>query len=103
MYGYDGFMQNRMTVPDGSTRQRKNHQVDGYMTGTNLLKTFVRAKPSTLSEKSVEDEYLLITPTVTYPLLSSVDGAHKSALRSLVSLKRFAGKLRRRKGLGLSW
>ncbi|XP_050258352.1 uncharacterized protein LOC126703435 [Quercus robur] len=37
MYGYDGFMQNRMTVPDGSTRQRKNHQVDGYMTGTNLL------------------------------------------------------------------
>ena len=35
-------------------------------------KSFVRAKPSTLSEHSVEDKYLPITPTVTYPLLSVV-------------------------------
>ena len=32
-----GFIQNRMTVPDESTRQRKIHRVDGYMMGTNLL------------------------------------------------------------------
>ena len=133
-YGYDGFMQNRTTVPDGSTRHRKNHQVDGYMTGTNLLVrtdrlsafikhatchslngrcigskrrfvfralpiyirrltlsffnfhsentcqsgavNLVRANPSSLPVQSVEDEYLLITPTVTYPLLSSVSASN---------------------------
>ena len=30
----DGFMQDKMTVPDGSTRQEKIHQVDGYMKGS---------------------------------------------------------------------
>ena len=29
-----GFMKDKMTVPDGSTRQEKTHQVDGYMKGS---------------------------------------------------------------------
>ena len=35
-------------------------------------KSFVRAKPSTLSEQSVKDEYLLIKSTVTHPTPSVV-------------------------------